>query len=210
MRDVIEITLILPPAAGPAEGLLVFLQKGFRVITTIGVPVTDFIVEHCGVGPEYVAAAVSTVFLNGKPVDDPSTALIPDGGTLALSGAMPGLVGAAMRSGGSLGLLRRGITHRDSGDIPRAQGTITVKLFNRIMHDLGMSFLKRGILARRDELPEFFSCMSRNFWKKCSVRVNGAEYDISRLEKGMLPPGSDTVLLAVDDSGEKREERVER
>ena len=89
---------------------------------------------------------ISTIFIDSKPVDDLNTAVIEDGATLALSCAMPGLVGAVMRRGGLLSSFRSGISysHTVKKDTLRP-GCIRVKLFNMLIKELGPVFLKAGI-----------------------------------------------------------------
>ena len=46
----------------------------------------DLLRNQFDVNPDYVKDRIRTAFLNGKPVDDFSTAIIESGATLALSG----------------------------------------------------------------------------------------------------------------------------
>jgi len=57
-----------------------------------------------------VKEKISTIFLDGKAVDSPETALLREGSTLALSSAMPGLAGAILRRDGPYASLRSSIT----------------------------------------------------------------------------------------------------
>ena len=76
------------------------LQQGLRMETQGGDSVEDFLVRQLGLNPEVIDEKIQTIFLNGKAVDDLSQAILTDGASLALSGALPGLVGATMRRGG--------------------------------------------------------------------------------------------------------------
>src|SRR5512141_169430 len=76
------------------------LQSGVVVRCRVGCTLGDLLSLQWGIAPEYVARRVTTVFLNSRAIDDVSTALVTAGATIALSGAMPGLVGATMRRGG--------------------------------------------------------------------------------------------------------------
>jgi len=49
-------------------------------------------VRATGLDEDYVTQRISTIFLDGKPVDDIDTLLVRDGAVLSLSAAMPGLV----------------------------------------------------------------------------------------------------------------------
>jgi len=77
---------------------------------------------------------VQTILLNNRVVDDPDTCRIVDGDVLVLSGAMPGLVGAMLRSDSPIKALRHTIsgngTRRRTGNV---SGSITVKFFNTIL-----------------------------------------------------------------------------
>ena len=86
------------------------LQQGLRIETPVGGSVQDFLVQQLGLNPEVIDGKIQTIFLNGKAVDDPGQAFLTDGASLALSGALPGLVGATMRRGGFYSTLRNSIT----------------------------------------------------------------------------------------------------
>lgn len=49
----------------------------------------------------YVEERIQTLLLNGLAVDDPDTAVLESGARLALSAAMPGVLGATLRRGGA-------------------------------------------------------------------------------------------------------------
>jgi hypothetical protein len=126
--------------------LPVLLQKGFMVTMRPGLSVGKFLRQH--LPPEYIARRISTVFLDGKPVDDIDGAILRDGSTLALSGAMPGLVGAVMRRGGYYSSFRDSITYCKQEETHRTdpeEGMIRLKLFNLVMKDLGPVFLEIGV-----------------------------------------------------------------
>lgn len=96
--------------------------------------------------PDYVNYRITTVFLDGSCVDDLKTTIIKDGSVLALSSAMPGLAGATMRRGSTYASLRESITYSEKGDSTLgSEGTVTVKLFNVLINELGPVFLQRGI-----------------------------------------------------------------
>ena len=87
-----------------------------------------------------------------KVVDDVNTALLQDGCTVALSAAMPGLVGATFRTGGLLAAFRSDITHQEEG-VPtetHGVGMVKIKLFNLL--SLGrfsdMGYLQFACVAR--------------------------------------------------------------
>ena len=106
------------------------LQQGLRIETPVGGSVQDFLVRQLGLNPEVIDENIQTVFLNGKVVDDLDSAILTDGASLALSGALPGLVGATMRRGGFYASLRNPITFQGGPGFQGSQkGKIVLKLF---------------------------------------------------------------------------------
>jgi len=132
------------------------LQNGF-IIPNIkaGTSVREFLSGVLGLKPEYIRDRIQSLFLDGKPVDDYDSARIRNGSRLALSAALPGLVGATLRQGGLLAELRGSITYRNSAINETGCGTVHVKLFNLIMDDLGLSFLLEGVLIKSADLQSF-------------------------------------------------------
>ncbi|QTA81406.1 Uncharacterized protein dnl_37410 [Desulfonema limicola] len=123
------------------------LQQGFKVSARFGCSLKSMLCDQFGITPEYLSDRIKTIFLNGKPVDDPETAIIYDNAVLALSAAMPGLVGATFRSQGPLSIFRSSITHRnkeEKSEIP-GKGMLTLKFFNLLVPEMGPAFLERGI-----------------------------------------------------------------
>ncbi|NJL58424.1 MAG: hypothetical protein HC887_00995 [Desulfobacteraceae bacterium] len=56
---------------------------------------------------DYVLNRISTIFLDGKPVDCLDTAFVRNHSVVSLSAAMPGLVGAVMRRGGGACVIQK-------------------------------------------------------------------------------------------------------
>ena len=132
-------------------------QQGVGISIPIGTSLEDLLCCHWNIDRDYVMSRISTLFLDSKPVDDLPSAVVHDGATLALSGAMPGLIGATMRRGGILASFRNGITYCEtSGDDEGGRGRITLKLFNLLIDELGPQFLARGIWVPRPQLAELF------------------------------------------------------
>ena len=91
-QNVRSIEIELPP-----ELLRVFfpyLQAGVEVEVRVGSTIKLLLTEQFGIAADYLTNRITTVFLNHKAVDKVETAVVRDGAVLALSGAMPGLVGA--------------------------------------------------------------------------------------------------------------------
>lgn len=130
-------------------------QQGITLEAETGCSVKELLCGQLGIDPAYVEERITTIFLNGKPVDDFATAVVGDGAVLALSAAMPGLVGAMLRKGGFYTVMRSAITYRtQSADSIRANGRIRLKLFNSIMRGAGPLVLRRGIIIPRAKVME--------------------------------------------------------
>ncbi len=137
--------------------LAAVLQKGFRIAVDTGCSVRALLCGQWKLTDDYVDERISTIFIDSKPVDDLDTAVIEDGATLALSCAMPGLVGAVMRRGGLLSSFRSGISYSHTGKKNKLRpGCIRVKLFNMLIKELGPGFLKTGIEVEVDDLDPGF------------------------------------------------------
>ncbi|WP_373499218.1 hypothetical protein [Desulfococcus sp.] len=138
-----------------ATELAPLFQKGIRVSVETGCTIRSLLQDQWAIPPDYITGRISTMFLNGKPLDDMDEARVRDGDVLALSSAMPGLVGAVMRRGGFYASLRGGITyHEAAAEAGVLRGTITVKLFNLLIRELGPGFLAHGFRASRRDLPD--------------------------------------------------------
>jgi len=138
--------------------------------------------------------------LDGKAVDDIDSAIIKDGSTLALSAAMPGLVGATLRRGGHLAIFRSETTHREGKRAfsPR-EGMFVLKLFNLVANDLGPTFLKQGILARGEDFHGFLTSLPEEFWAGCKVAiVDGRAVGLDYLLGMKWLENYDLVMLRVE------------
>jgi hypothetical protein len=157
--------------------------------------------DQFGLNPDYVDSRIKTAFYNGSPVDNMETAIIQDGTTLALSAAMPGLVGATLRSGGVLSPFRASISFRpDDVKASRAdKGAVFMKLFNLLIPEIGPAFLKQGILIEKTELNSFLKDQKPNFWAQCqSVFLDDHFIDYENLVLNGVPGDHNFLLLAVD------------
>jgi hypothetical protein len=182
---------------------LPLLQQGFMVKSQVGCSVEKMLHEQYGLSPEYVEDRIKTVFLDGRPVDDLGRAVIKDGSTLALSAAMPGLVGATMRRGGVLASFRSTIAYSsEEGLETSGEGMIVVKLFNLLIDELGATFLERGIWVKREVLEEFLRARGRVLHKVCeTIRVDGKEVTEARWSELNWPDETHLVLLRVWQGG---------
>lgn len=160
MADTVSNDPVFLALRVPARSLWRFhalLRKGFRVETTLPCPLQTLLCDRLGIPPAYVAERIQTVFLDGRAVDDVAAAVVADGAVVALSAAMPGLVGATLRKGGTLTNLRSHLSYRktDPEERSEAAGRVTVKLFNLVCAELAPEMLGRGVLLPPGDFQRF-------------------------------------------------------
>ena len=175
------------------------MQEGFMVKVELGCTLKTLLCDQFGVSPEYLETRVQTVFLNGKPVDDLESTEVPAGATLALSAAMPGLVGATLRRGGYYAPMRSDITYRkDEADGARGEGMVRMKLFNLLGPELAPTFLARGIWLSGFRLQGFVSQLPDEFWTQCkAIHLDGAAISVTALRCVIWPDDPEPVRLSV-------------
>jgi hypothetical protein len=150
------------------------LQKGVRLQVATGCSVMKLLNDQLGIAEAYVLDRIATLFLDGKPVDDLTSSLVDNGSVLALSAAMPGLVGSTMRRGGHLAAMREAISYHPPQAVKTGLGTVTIKLFNILMKEVGPLLLERGVVLTGSELMTLLADGGAMFQKGCdSVTLNG-------------------------------------
>ncbi len=181
----------------------IVLQSGFMLGVPTGSTIRTVLRQECGLDPEYVDQRISTIFLDGKPVDNVDKATVKDGSVLALSAAMPGFVGAALRKGGFYAGMRDSITYIENNEgSAEGEGRIVLKLYNMLIKELGPSFLNRGILLPTEDLHNFFKSRSEAFWNGCkAAQLNGKTITRPDLEKSSWAGNSPLTMLTVQASG---------
>ena len=143
-------------------------SKGVTVTGRTGCSLRDFVCDQLGVPQQYLEERIQTIFLNGKAIDDYETALVNDGASLALSAAMPGLVGAVFRRGGYYAGLRNTVTHQNDGSTAcTLDGSVTVKLFNLTVKELGPLMLANGVTVESRDLLEILQQFAEDFRTGC-------------------------------------------
>ena len=174
------------------------LQQGLMIRRRVGCSVDAFLREQLGAGPETIER-IQSVMLDGRPVDDIASAVVQDGSALALSAALPGLVGATLRRGGTYSSFRSGITHRETGlALGSGPGWVTVKLFNLIMAELGPALLREGVSVRVPDLLGLLADSPRDAWRGgVQVTLDGKAFDCGLLQDAEWLRGTDRVLLSV-------------
>ncbi len=190
--------LILELEAGQISALFWLLQSGFVVSgVEVGCSVRAFLADRLGMSPDFIRDCISTIFLDGKPVDDLDAAVVRDGSRLALSSALPGLVGATMRCGGVLASLRSSITYKETGICTGGKGTIHVKLFNMVMEEAGPDLLRTGILVSGPDLETFLQKNSGLVEACLSISLDKQSIDFRSLANRRLFADRGLVRLSV-------------
>ncbi|MCP4132686.1 MAG: hypothetical protein GY754_17100 [bacterium] len=186
--------------------VLILLQRRFGIQAKTGCCIREFLAEECGIDEGYIIEKIKTIFLNSKPVDNIDTALIRNGSTLALSGAMPGLVGALMRTGSIYSSLRSPITYREE-DYSRPvehTGMVGLKLFNLVLQDLGPGFLHRGIFMQTPDISSFLQDQTGEFWSGCrEILYNNSPVKAQILIESLEPYGDLNEQVFVSVRGER-------
>ncbi len=173
------------------------LQQGVKIGRRIGLSVDVFLQQEIGAAPETIEK-IQSIMLDGKPVDDIGSSLLHNGSTLALSAAMPGLVGATLRRGGAYSSFRSGITYHETGTASApGDGWVSVKIFNLLMAELGYDLLRTGVLLRSSDLLDFLTERAEEFQQGCSATLDGKPIDIGMLVGSAELAGNDHVFLTV-------------
>jgi hypothetical protein len=175
-----EQTLYLSLKKNGLHHFFPLFQQGVIITTQVGVNIQDLLSLQLEILPEYVENRIQTIFLDGEAVDDLGEAVVRDGSTVALSAAMPGLVGATLRRGGAFASLRQSITFSQGGEaIPQKKGRIVLKLFNLLVSELGPPLLAQGVWLKGGELNRFLGGLTKDFWDECrEVVMNGIKIDV--------------------------------
>ena len=191
------MALVMKPSR--SSGFYGLLQKGVMVEARVGRSIGAILREDFGVLPEVIQEKISTIFLDRKPVDDIESATVKGGAVLALSGAMPGLVGATLRRGGAYRSLRATITYREEDrSCPCEPGFFCLKLFNVLLQELGSPLLERGVFMTAAELADFFSHQPEGFWQDCrAMALDGAPLDPASVRRSGLPDRDGRFFLTV-------------
>lgn len=177
------------------------LQRGFGLKTRVGISVKTALTQEFGLDAELLEK-IQTVFLDGKAVDDLESSIIRDGSVLALSAAMPGLVGATLRRGSFYAAMRSHITSAGTLDMtgPK-EGRVTLKLFNLLIKELGPILLEKGILVEKNALQGFLANQPRDFWMCCKEAcINGRQVEFEMTPKMEWPDADDLICLEVKSS----------
>jgi hypothetical protein len=156
---------------------------GFHVSIPSACTIRDLLCRQLSIEEDYLRDRIQTILLNSKVVDDPDTALVTAGSQLALSAAMPGLVGATLRKGGYYAPMRSTISLDDRSntqDSTEGEGCVTIKLFNLLQQELGSVLLQRGIRIPGERLAGLFRRRKESFRSAIvTVEVDGERLPVS-------------------------------
>lgn len=177
------------------------LQQGVQVPVRLGDSLKSILRDQVGISGAYLSGRVKTIFLNGKPVDDPASAMVRDKAVIALSAAMPGLVGATFRSNSPLSVFRSGITHRPEHRPPRdgsAMGSVTLKFFNLVASEAGPGVLARGVWVDAGAMKNFIEETGAN-WQTVfkTIEKDGIPIKPDELPRIQWGEGGNRVHLTV-------------
>ena len=160
MNNTLSINLSLTLEKTQIPIFYQLLSQGFVIHAQVGCTMKELLCGQLGIKEDYLEERIQTIFLDNKTVDDVNSAVIREGSTLALSAAMPGVLGATLRKGGWYAPMRRQISQdKDMPSDLHKKGEVTIKLFNLIVRELGPLFLERGIRVKGED---FFDIVARN------------------------------------------------
>jgi len=179
----------------------ILLQGGFEMPVPKPSTLREFLCELVGVCGVYTEKSLQTIFLDGLAVDDLDTAMIGPGSRLALSAAMPGLVGATMRRGGYYSRLREGISRRDDGEVTGDDQPfrLQIRLYNAVGRDLAGLFLHQGIIVGSETLLQFLESRPAVFYDHLLAATRDGSAlptDAAGIASWNLPPGDVALRLA--------------
>jgi hypothetical protein len=159
------------------------LGAGFEMIVPTDCSVKELLCQHLKIEEDYLENRIQTIIMNGKAVDDINIATVEEGSTLALSGAMPGLVGAILRREGVLAPMRRQISHNQAESAAKHDtGGVNLKLFNLVVRELGPAFLDQGVWIKGNRLQEFISQYADELMQGCkALELDGNALKIDQL-----------------------------
>ncbi|MBN2126145.1 MAG: hypothetical protein JW821_17735 [Deltaproteobacteria bacterium] len=178
-RETASPRLDLTVRHGRASLFFFFLQKGVGIRGRVPGSVRTFLCEEVGFTGDYLDERVQTLFLDGKPLDDPDSATVQEGSILSLSAAMPGLLGATLRKGSYYAAMRSAISLKDSPMAAAAgRGLVVLRLFNLVIREMGPPLLSKGVWVEGGDLLGFFASRPEGFWGEIrGALLDGREMD---------------------------------
>jgi hypothetical protein len=162
---------------------LKLIGPGFKLKIKAGLSIRELLCVHLGISDDYFENRIQTIFLDGMPVDNVDTAWVDDDTRIALSAAMPGLVGATFRKGGPYASFRSTISYsKAKKPLVKGDVKINVKLFNMIAKELGPVFLQKGIIIEGITFQKFLIHNLEDIKGACiSIQLNSAKSELAKL-----------------------------
>ncbi len=160
------------------------LQGGFYIETLSGTTIISFLTKSCDIPESYIIDKIKTIFHNGNPVDDIKTVKLYEDSVVAISGAMPGIVGAMMRIGSPYAPMRESIT--DKGATEGVIGEmipVKLKLFNVILSDHGKRFTENGVIFERETIHRLIRKCEYAAGKKFLISIDNESLESSYVEQ---------------------------
>lgn len=134
-----------------------FMSGVFIKTNLIGESVYDFLLYELELDNDFINNRIGTIFINGMPVDDLFSSKLVNESHIALSSAMPGLVGAILRRGSPYAVMREDITFKCTQKDYTTYGFILLKLFNLLINDIGKKILQKGIFLEPSIATDYLS-----------------------------------------------------
>ena len=145
------------PAVPPRvlASLIRLAQAGVWVPLERPCSVYGFLHGALGVDDAFILSRIQTILLNSKVVDDMDGAWLRPGSRLALSAAMPGVVGAALRRNGLFARLREGIRCQ-AAEREEEGGCFWLELhvYNSMIAALALPLLACGFALEENRMPD--------------------------------------------------------
>jgi len=196
MTDVAYDILIIQGDSRMISEMTTLLQNGFYLKATTGKNLREILIE-IGFSNEFIDTSIKTVFLNSQPVDDIDRTHVSEWDVVGLSGSMPGLVGASLRSGSYLASFRQTITQvpeEPTEDLTK--GMIRFKTFNVVLKETGEHFLKGGLFLKATRLSGFLQERNRSFFEHCHrILFNDKAVDFRSGNLNKIKFSSDLVFF---------------
>ncbi|HPP06351.1 MAG TPA: hypothetical protein PLW88_03205 [Syntrophorhabdaceae bacterium] len=179
----------------------VLFQEGVFVKTDVGLNIRTTIKKIFDVNDEFIENRISTILLDGKVVDDIDRARTKEGCVLGLSGAMPGLVGATLRTHSTYESFRKAITYtEEKGSYSIKEGIFVVKLFNILIFDLGQRLLKKGIIVYATQLKRVLEERKNTLDSIKIVLTDGTVVDPFFLKEGFTKDDKELIEIHLNDT----------
>lgn len=159
------------------------LEKGVGIPIDGTLTAASFLMDRLGLSNDYIDKRVQTIFIDHRPVDDLNLARVSHTSVMALSAAMPGLLGATMRRGGHYAAFRKEISHAGDEKMEGAEkGRVTLKMFNLLLKEIGPGLFQMGVMAQWKELMQIFKKNKALLEaEKIEIALNQVDISMSRL-----------------------------